>query len=327
MANIYVTRRIPQGALDLLKEKLGEFEMNPDDRVLTRAELIEKVKGRDAVLCLLTDKIDGEVLDAAGKSCKIFSNYAVGFNNIDLKAAGERGVMITNTPGVLDDATADMAITLMFSMARRVVESDTMMRQEKFTGWGPMLLLGQDITGKTLGIVGAGRIGENVAKKMAHGFKMKILYTDLKGNPELEKETGAKKVDMETLCKESDFISVHVNYYPETHHLINEKTFNLMKKNAILVNTSRGPVVDEVALVEALKSNKIFGAGLDVFEDEPKMKPGLKDLDNIILAPHVGSATIDTRTNMGLIAVNNIIDALSGREPKYLVNKEFLNAR
>ncbi len=208
-----------------------------------------------------------------------------------------------------------------------VVEGDEMMRQEKFTGWGPMLLLGQDITEKTLGIIGAGRIGENVARKMARGFGMKILYTDLKSNPTLEKETGARKVDMETLCRESDYISIHVNYHPGTHHLINEKNLNLMKKNAILVNTSRGPVVDETALVETLKAKKIFGAGLDVFEDEPKMKPGLKDLRNVILAPHVGSATIGTRTNMGLIAVQNIMDALSGKEPKYLANKDFLNAR
>lgn len=325
--NIYVTRQIPQDALDLLKEKLGEFEINPDDRVLTREELLRKVKDRDAVLCLLTDKIDAEVLDAAGKNCKIFSNYAVGLNNIDLKAAGERGIMITNTPGVLDDATADMAIAFMLATARKMIEGDKIMRQEKFTGWGPMLLLGQDITGKTLGIIGAGRIGENVAKKMAHGFKMKILYTDLKGNVALEKETGARKVDMETLCRESDYISIHVNYYPETHHLINAKNLSLMKITAIIVNTSRGPVIDETALVEALRANKIFGAGLDVFEDEPKMKPGLKELPNVVLAPHIGSATIGTRTKMGFIAVNNIIAALSGKEPEYLANKEFLNAR
>ena len=319
--NIYVTRRIPEEGLQMLREKYGDFEMNPDNRVLTREELLEKVKGRDGVLCLLTDTIDAEVMDTAGPQCKVFSNYAVGVNNIDLDAASEKKVMITNTPGVLTDATADMAAALMFGVARRMVESDEFMRSGKYEGWSPMLLLGQEITGQALGIVGAGRIGSDLATKMAKGFKMKILYTDLSENEELN-ALGGRKVELDELCRESDYISIHVNYYPETHHLINEEMLSLMKPNAILVNTARGPVVDETALVKALQEKKIFGAGLDVFEDEPAMKPGLADLDNVILAPHLGSATVDARTKMSTMAAQNLIDALEGQTPQFLVNKE-----
>lgn len=325
MANIYVTRRIPEVGLAMLKEKFGAFDMNPEDRVLTREELLAQVKGRDAVMSLLTDPIDAEVLDAAGPQCKIFSNYAVGYNNIDLKAAGERGVMVTNTPGVLTDATADLAITLMFACARRLVETDNYMRKGMYKGWGPLLWLGQDLSGgKTLGIIGCGRIGSNVAVKMNKGFGMKILYSDMNTNTQLEAETGAKRVDLETLLKESDFVSVHVNLTPETTHLINANTLKLMKPTAILVNTSRGPVVDEPALVEALKAKTIFAAGLDVYEKEPLMAPGLGELPNVVVAPHIASATPWTRDQMAIIAAQNLIDALEGKEPQFLVNKEFL---
>lgn len=324
MANIYVTREIPEGGLKLLRDKFGEFEMNKEDRVLTRPELLEKVKGRDAVLCLLTDKIDEEILTAAGKQCKIFSNYAVGYNNIDVEAASKHGIMITNTPGVLTDATADLAIALLFACSRRLTEADKYTREGKFKGWGPMLFLGQDVTGKTLGIVGAGRIGANVAVKMAKGFNMKVLYTDKFGNPELEKEIGAKKVDLETLIKESDFISIHVNLTPETTHLIGEKEFNSMKPNCVFINTSRGPVVDEKALVQALKTNKIFSAGLDVFEKEPTLEEGLSDLPNVIMPPHIASATFYTRTKMAEMAAQNLIDALEGKMPEFCVNKDQL---
>lgn len=325
MANIYVTRRIPEIGLKMLKDKFGSFDMNPDDRVLTREELLAQVKGRDAVMSLLTDPIDAEVLDAAGPQCKIFSNYAVGYNNIDLKAAGDRGVMVTNTPGVLTDATADLAITLMFACARRLVETDNYMRKGMYKGWGPLLWLGQDLSGgKTLGIIGCGRIGSNVAVKMNKGFGMKILYSDMNTNTQLEAETGAKRVDLETLLKESDFVSVHVNLTPETTHLINANTLKLMKPTAILVNTSRGPVVDEPALVEALKANTIFAAGLDVYEKEPLMAAGLGDLPNVVVAPHIASATPWTRDQMAIIAAQNLIDAVEGKEPQFLVNKEFL---
>lgn len=322
--NLYVTREIPEGGLKLLREKFGKFEMNTEDRVLTRDELLAKVKGRDGVLCLLTDKIDAAVFNAAGPQCKIFSNYAVGFNNIDVEEASRRGILISNTPGVLTDATADLTITLLFAAARRIVEADAFTRAGKFKGWGPLLMVGQDVTGKTLGIVGAGRIGANVAHKMARGFDMKILYADKFGNPELEKEVGAKKVELETLLKQSDFISIHVNLTPETVHMISEPQFALMKPDCVFVNTSRGPVVDEKALVKALQEKKIFAAGLDVFENEPALAPGLSELPNVVIPPHIASATFWTRTRMAEMAAKNLIDALEGRMPEFCVNQDQL---
>jgi lactate dehydrogenase-like 2-hydroxyacid dehydrogenase len=324
MPNIYVTREIPEAGLKLLRAKFGKFDMNKEDRVLSQQELLKEVKGRDAVLCLLTDKIDAEVFDAAGTQCKIFSNYAVGFNNINVDEASKRGIVVTNTPGVLTDATADLAITLLFSAARRIVEADAFTRAGKFKGWGPMLMVGQDITGKTLGIIGAGRIGSNVATKMAKGFGMKILYVDKFENAQLEKDTGAKNVDMKTLLSESDFISVHVNLTEETKHLIGEKEFAMMKPTCVFVNTSRGPVVDEVALVKALKSGTIFSAGLDVFENEPALAPGLAELPNVVIPPHVASATLWTRNKMAEIAAQNLINALDNKMPEYCVNCEQL---
>lgn len=320
--NVYVTRMLPQPAIDLLKEHC-DVEINPEDRVLERAELLEKVRGRDAVLCLLTDAIDEEVFAAAGPQCKIFANYAVGFNNIDVAAATRRKILVSNTPDVLTDATADLAWTLLFATARRVVEADKYLRDGKYKGWGPMLLLGLDITGKTLGVIGAGRIGGNFAAK-AKGFKMKILYNAVRPNPAFEAETGGVLVDKETLLRESDFVSVHVPLMPSTHHLISTNEFKLMKKSAVLINTSRGPVVNEKALVTALKSGEIWGAGLDVYENEPAVEPELLECENAILLPHVASATIETRTNMGLIAVRNILAALNGEVPPSVINKEIL---
>lgn len=324
MPKIYVTREIPEAGLQLLRQKFPGFEMNTEDRVLDREELIAKVKGCDAILSLLTDPIDDEIMALIGPQLKVISNYAVGFNNIDVAAASKRNIMVTNTPGVLTDATADLAIALLFSCARRIVESDKFTREGKFKAWGPLLFLGQDVTGKTLGIVGAGRIGSNVAIKMAKGFGMKILYVDRSGNESLEKETGAKKVDLETLLKESDFISVHVNLSDETHHLISEKEFGKMKPNCILINTSRGPVVDEKALVAALKKQQIFAAGLDVFENEPALEPGLTELPNAVIVPHIASATLWSRNKMAEMAAQNLIDALEGRMPEFCVNKEQL---
>lgn len=306
----------------MLREKFGNFDMNKEDRVLSHGEILNNVKGRDAVLCLLTDKIDAEVFDAAGPQCKIFSNYAVGFNNIDIVEASKRGILITNTPGVLTETTADMAIGLIFAAARRIAEGDAFTRAGKFKGWGPMLLLGQEISGgKTLGIVGAGRIGSDVARKMHHGFGMKIIYVDKFKNAALEKDTGASQVDMPTLLKESDFVSVHVDLNPATRHLISAKEFSMMKPGCVFVNTSRGPVVDEVELVKALKGKKIFAAGLDVFEDEPALKPGLAELPNVVIPPHLASATQQARGRMAEIAAQNLIDALEGKTPKFLVNK------
>lgn len=319
---VYITRRIPEAAIESLREHF-EVTVNPHDRVLTREELLAGVKGMDAVLCLLTDTIDSEVLDAAGPQCRIFANYAVGYNNIDVAAATKRGMIVTNTPDVLNDATADLAWALLFAVSRRLVESDRFAREGKFKGWGPMLLLGRDITGKKLGVIGAGRIGFNFARK-AKGFDMEILYTSTKPNEEMEKQLGARFVDKETLLKEADFVSVHVPLTPSTKHYIGEKEFKLMKNTAVLINTSRGPVVDEKALVCALKSGEIWGAGLDVFENEPEIEPELKLLDNAVIVPHIASATIETRTNMGLTAARNIINVLSGGMPETCINPEVL---
>lgn len=319
---VYVTRRIPDEAIELLEEQF-DVEVNPEDRVLLKEELLEKVRGMDAVLCLITDNIDREVLEAAGEKCKIFANYGVGYNNIDIAAATQNNVIITNTPGVLDDATADLAWALLMAVSRRIVPADKFTRNGAFQAWDPMMFLGRDITGKTLGLIGAGRIGSNFAKK-AKAFDMKILYTGLRANPKLESELGAIYVDKETLLKEADFVSLHVPLQPSTIHYIGEKEFSLMKKTSVIVNTSRGPVIDEKALVRALKQGEIWGAGLDVYENEPDIEPELLDMYNVVLVPHIASATMETRTNMGLIAAKNIVKVLAGENPDTCVNIEVL---
>ena len=319
---VFVTRRIPQPGLDLLKD--FDMTLNPEDRVLTKQELIAGGKGKDAVLCLLTDPIDGEIMDAL-PTVKIFANYAVGFNNIDVEAATKRKVAITNTPGVLTDTTADFAWTLLMAAGRRLVEADKYCRAGKYEGWGPMLFLGHDIHHKTLGIVGMGRIGQAVARR-AHGFEMKILYTDeFRLPPEKEQELRATFVSLEQLLKESDFVSLHVPLMASTKHLIGKKQLEMMKKTAVLVNTSRGPVVDERALVEALKNQTIFAAGLDVYEEEPRLAPGLADLDNVTIPPHIASASIDTRAKMATMAASNIIAFFKGEKPPNIVNPEVLS--
>lgn len=319
-ASVYVTRMIPQDNIEELRKHF-DVEVNADDRALSKAELKEKIKGKDAVISLLTDTIDGEVLDAAGPQLKIVANYAVGFNNFDVPAATQRGVILTNTPGVLDEATATHTFTLLLSMARRIPEGDKFVREGKWQGWAPMFFIGLDVDQKTLGIAGLGRIGQNVARK-AKGFDMKIIYTDVRRNEAFEKEVGATFVDKETLLKESDFLTLHVPLLPETRHYIGEKEFKLMKKTAVLINASRGPVVDEAALVTALQQKEIWGAGLDVFENEPAIAPGLAELNNVVLVPHVASATMDTRLKMGDIAVGNIIKVLNGQLPDTCVNPD-----
>jgi glyoxylate reductase len=321
---VSVTREIPDPGIPIVREIAPDARINPDDRVLTRGELLDYVRGCDGVLCLLTDPIDAEVLDAAGAQCRIFANYAVGYNNIDVAAATARGIMVTNTPGVLTDATADHAWALLFSVARRIVEGDAFMRAGKFEGWGPMMFLGGDITGKTLGIVGAGRIGAAMALK-SRGFGMRVLYADVARNEELESDLGAQWVDLDTLLAESDFVSLHVALTPETVHLINAERLGKMKPTAYLINTSRGPVVDEIALVDALTSRRIAGAGLDVYEDEPAMKPGLADCPNAVIVPHIASATNWTRSKMAEMAATNLVAGLKGETPPNLVNPEVLD--
>lgn len=316
--SVYVTRPIPEPGIELLK-KHCEVEVNPIDELISKEQIIEKVKDRDALLCLLTDKIDCDVIKA-GNKLKIIANYAVGYDNIDVACATEHGIYVSNTPGVLTETTADMAWALMFAVARRIVEADKFTRAGKFKGWSATLFLGSDIYGKTLGIVGVGRIGAAVAKR-AKGFNMKVLYTDVRRNYEIEQEVGAVKVDMDTLLKESDFVSLHVPLMPETRHLIGRRSLAMMKPTAYLINTSRGPVVDELALVEALKNKVIAGAGLDVYEWEPNITPELLELDNVVLAPHIASATNETRTKMAIMAAENIIAALEGKTPPNAVNR------
>ncbi|MCB0333980.1 MAG: D-glycerate dehydrogenase [Bdellovibrionales bacterium] len=319
--SIFVTRRIPQAGLDLLEQHF-EITLNEEDRVLEKQEILKGIEGKDALLCLLTDSIDAEVIHANEK-LRVISNYAVGYNNIDIAAATSRKLPVCNTPGVLTETTADLTWALLFSTARRVVESDNYLRAGKFHGWGPMLLLGVDIFEKTLGIVGMGRIGSAVAKRAA-GFRMKILYTGEENNTEIEKSCNAHRVDMNELLRESDFISLHVPLTNETHHMIGADQFHMMKNSAILINTARGPIVDEKALVEALRNKEIAGAGLDVFEAEPALAPGLAELDNTVLLPHLGSATIETRSKMATLAAKNAIAIFQGERPEAMVNPEVL---
>jgi len=318
---VYVTRQIPEEGINLLKKFCRMVEVNPHDSPLTYDELLMQVKGRDAILTMLSDRIDERLMSEA-KSLKVIANYAVGYDNIDIKAATAKGIVVTNTPGVLTDSTADMAWALLFSIARRIVEGDKVTRVGKFVGWAPMFLLGRDVVGKTLGIIGAGRIGTAMAMR-SRGWCMKVLYTTQSNrNAVLEEMLGAKRVDLETLLKESDFISIHTPLSEKTRHLIGAKEISLMKKTAYLINTARGSVIDEAALVNALKNKQIAGAGLDVYEEEPKLKPGLAELDNVVLAPHLGSATIETRTKMAVMAAENIIAVLNGQKPKNCVNPE-----
>jgi glyoxylate reductase len=321
--NVLVTRMVPQENLDRLRQHF-DVEINADDRAYTRAELKAQVAGKHAILSMLTDTIDGEILDAAGPQCRIVANFAVGFNNFDVAAATQRNVILTNTPGVLDDATATHTVTLMLSVARRIVEADKFVREGKWKGWAPLFFIGLDVDGRTLGIAGLGRIGKNVARKAA-AFGMKIIYSDVRPDPAFEQALGARFVDKATLLRESDFLSLHVPLVAETRHYIGENELKAMKPTAVLINASRGPVVDEKALARALKDKVIWGAGLDVFENEPEVEPGLLDLDNVIVVPHVASGTTETRLNMGRIAVRNIIKVLGGEAPDSCVNPDVLN--
>ena len=320
---IYITRELPKPAMDRLAE-VFKVKVNPEDRILSKSEIIEGVKWCDVLLCLLTDTIDAEIIDA-NPNLKGISNYAVGYNNIDVNVATQRGLPVCNTPGVLTETTADMTWALMFAIARRIVETDKYNRAGEFKGWGPMLFLGNDIFGKTLGIVGAGRIGTAVAKR-AIGFNMKIIYADNFENKELERKFNAKKVELETLLQQSDFITIHVPLIDSTRNLIGEKELKLMKKTAYLINTSRGPVVDEHALLQALQEKWIAGTALDVYEFEPEMVEGLSECENAVLTPHVASATVETRTKMGLIAAENAIAIIENRRPSEIINPEVLDS-
>lgn len=317
---IYVTRMLPKPAMDKLDE-VFDVEVNPEDRVLRKQEIIDHVKDKDALLCLLTDAIDRDVVEA-NPNLKVISNYAVGYNNIQVDVATEHKIPVCFTPGVLTDTTADFAWALLMAVSRRVVESDTYLRAGHFKGWGPLHFLGGDVYGKTLGIVGMGRIGLATARR-AIGFDMEILYTNR--NPvEVEDLPNARQVELDELLQKSDFVSLHVALTEETRHLIGERELGLMKESAYLINTARGPVVDEKALVQALKAKTIAGAGLDVYEREPELEPGLATCENAVLAPHIASATIETRTKMGMLAAENAIRVVQGEAPHAVVNGEVL---
>ncbi|MFC1616260.1 2-hydroxyacid dehydrogenase [Patescibacteria group bacterium] len=312
---IFITQRIPDQGPTLLLEKLGadDIEYNETDGVLPKEELIKRLQGKDIVLSLLTDTIDEELFDAC-PDLKMVANYAVGFNNIDLEAAKKRGIVVTNTPGVLDQTTADLAFALIMACGRELLPADEYMRSGKYKNWEPMGFLGQDIFNSTLGIIGMGRIGKAVAERGVKGFNMKVVYAD-----EIEAEGldfDVEKIPLEELLEVSDFVSLHVPLTDDTHHIISDKELELMKDTSYIINTSRGPVIDEKALYEALKTKKIAGAGLDVYELEPEVYPGLSDLKNLIMVPHIGSASWGTRQRMSRLASENIVDWVEGKEPR-----------
>jgi glyoxylate reductase len=321
---VYVTRMIPQEGIDLLKQ-VAEVTVNPEDRPLSHTELLKNVRDHDGVVGLLTDKIGGDFFDAAA-DLKGYANYAVGFDNIDVAEATHRRIPVSNTPGVLTDATAECAWALIFSVARRVVESDRIMRSGTWSGWGPLQFIGGDIKGKTLGIVGAGRIGTEMAL-MSRGFGMKVLYSSSSGrkNTVLESEIGARLVSFTELLKNADFISIHTPLTPQTKHLFDASAFSQMKETAYIVNTARGPIIKENDLVTALKNGTIAGAGLDVYEHEPHMTPGLTELDNVVILPHVGSATKSSRTDMATLAARNLIAMLNGDQPETCLNPDIFS--
>ncbi|HET9218243.1 MAG TPA: D-glycerate dehydrogenase, partial [Terriglobia bacterium] len=291
LGNVLVTKPVFPEAMDFLKNQVA-IDANLDDRVLPREELIARLKGKQGAVTLLTDVIDRDVLESL-PDIRVISNIAVGFNNIDIENASRLGILVTNTPGVLTETTADFAWTLLMAAARRVVEGDTFARSGQWKAWGLQMLLGNDIFGKTLGIIGFGRIGQAMARR-AMGFSMRIQYFDTQPVPPEAVPPGVKAASLDALLATSDFISVHVPLLPETSHLLNDTAFAQMKPNCVVVNTARGPVVDEKALARALKSGKIAGAGLDVFEREPEIEPALLELKNVVLAPHIASASRET---------------------------------
>ncbi|TSC94181.1 MAG: D-isomer specific 2-hydroxyacid dehydrogenase, NAD-binding protein [Candidatus Berkelbacteria bacterium Licking1014_85] len=308
---ILLTYRISQLGIDYLKNHGFDIDINPHDRPLSKNELIKKMHGKDGVISMLFDKIDKSVMDCAGKNLKVIANYAVGYDNIDVEEAKKRNIIVTNTPSVLTESVAEHTIALMLAVSKRIVEADKFTRAGKYKHWMPLGFLGTQLWGKTLGIVGLGRIGSFLAEIAYYGFKMKIMYYDISRDDRFEMELRAKYGELNTVLKNSDFISLNCPLNDSTRHLIGKNELKIMKPTAILVNTSRGPVIDESALVEALKSKKIAGAGLDVFEFEPKLAKGLAKLDNVILTPHIASATLEAREAMSLIVAKNIFSVLT----------------
>ena len=311
--NIFISSTLPREAVGLIPKDF-KVDYNNSDAPLSKAELVSRLNGKDGLICHIISTIDEEVL-ASAPTLKVVANVAVGYNNIDVAAARRRGVIVTNTPDVLTETTADFAWTLLMATARRVVEADHYARSGRWTAWKWDLLWGADVYGKTLGIVGFGRIGRAVARR-ALGFNMRVLYHDtVRVDAAVERELSATATDLETLLREADFVTLHTNLTPETRHLIGERTLRLMRKSAIVVNAARGPIVDEAVLAQALREGWIAGAGLDVFEEEPKIHPDLLPLQNVVLAPHIASASRDTRLAMATLAVRNCVAVLEGKPP------------
>lgn len=313
MRSVYVSRPLPQPGTAPLAAAGFEVEQHQQDRPPTRDELIAGLQGKQALLCLLTERIDAEVLDAASE-LRVVANLAVGYDNVDVVAATARGVVVTNTPDVLTDATAELTWALILSAARRVIEGDTLVRAGQWTGWSPTQLLGTSLTGKTLGIFGMGKIGTAVARR-ARGFSMSVVYTNRSRNEAVEAEVGARPVTFDELLAVSDVLTLHAPSTPQTRHVIDETALARLRPGAILVNTARGPLVDEAALVRALQARRLAAAGLDVFEREPALEAGLTELDNVVLLPHLGSATAEARGAMVELCCRNIIAVLAGEPP------------
>jgi len=320
---IYVTRRIPDAGIKLLEGH--EVDVYEGSTPIPRKLLAEKVADAEALIPLLSDQIDAELMEAAPK-LKVIANYAVGYDNVDIDAATKRGIVVTNTPDVLTDATAELAWALLFAAARRIGEAERFTRAGRFSGWGPMLLLGQGIRGKTLGVIGAGRIGTRFALG-SRGFEMKVFYYDQERNETLEQELGAKKVDISYLMHEADFVSIHLPLTQETKHLIDAHQLFRMKPTAVLINTSRGPIVDEKALVAALRAGKLAVAGLDVYEREPDISAEFFEMENVVLAPHIGSATHGARSAMAELCAYAVLKVFGGEMPSNIVNREVWSKR
>lgn len=324
---ILVTQKVPDAAYPIL-EAIGDVEANMEEGVIwPYEELLRRGPGHDYIYCLLTDTIDARFLEAcaaASPRLKMIANMAVGFNNLDVQAATRLGIAASNTPGVLSDTTADLAFALLMATARRIPEAERFLRAGKYTGWGPLLFCGADVHGATLGLLGAGRIGKLVAKR-ASGFDMKVLYYDVyRMSPEEEQQYNVTYMPMDEILQQADFISVHTPYMPSTHHLIGERELHMMKPSAILVNTARGPIVDEKALVKALQDGTIAGAGLDVFENEPAVEPELLSMENAVLLPHIASASLHTRALMATMASENLAAFHNGQMPPNILNPEVL---
>ncbi|PZU48838.1 MAG: D-glycerate dehydrogenase [Arsenicicoccus sp.] len=315
MSRVVVTGRIPKPGLDILRRAGHEVDVWDSEDQQPRDQLLEQVRGADALLTLLTEKVDAELLDAAGEQLQVVANVAVGYNNVDVDVCRERGVVATNTPGVLTEATADIAMGLILMATRRLGEGERVIRSGTPWQWGMFYLLGSGLQRKTLGVVGLGGIGAATARR-ARAFGMNVIYSSRSQAPrDLELELGAHRVDLDTLIAESDVLSLHCPYSPATHHLLGEQEFAAMKPTSYVINTARGPVIDEAALAEALRTGQIAGAGLDVFEEEPDVHPDLLTCDNAVLVPHLGSATIETRTAMATLAADNAVAVLAGEEP------------